>query len=165
VSDEADRLRGSGLLMKFVLEKNGAWDHQDWLGFVRRVRDAGFRSLPDDEVGRLLEEEKGKFLDTKTISKPVLVMIFTDGPLLNDHELSAVLEAHQHLIKSRNYDVIMVANRPEVKSDSDDILMDVAVQMKLRAPEYDFMKVKTRWRMTLRTRSERNACNVFICPP
>lgn len=52
----------TALLTAFVEEKNGAWNHEDWLGLLARVREAGYRSLPEGEVGRLLEAEKARFL-------------------------------------------------------------------------------------------------------
>ncbi len=58
--DEAAELIASGLLRSFVRVKGGTWDHQDWRTFLDGVRRAGYRRLSDDEVGQLLETEKGK---------------------------------------------------------------------------------------------------------
>jgi hypothetical protein len=55
------RLAISKLASKFVREKNGAWNHQDWLNFLNTVRNAGHRSLPDNEIGLILEQEKVRF--------------------------------------------------------------------------------------------------------
>jgi len=49
------------LANEFVREKNGTWDHQDWLNFLERVHKAGYSSLPDNEIGLLLEQEKPRF--------------------------------------------------------------------------------------------------------
>ncbi len=62
---ERVRLLGSGLIQRFVRDKNGAWNHQDWLDFLTSVRSAGYRTLSDDEVGQMLEEEKGRFWASK----------------------------------------------------------------------------------------------------
>jgi hypothetical protein len=58
---ETARLANSGLLNDFVSQQNGAWSHEDWLRFLDRVRLNGFTTLPDHEVGRLLEEEKARW--------------------------------------------------------------------------------------------------------
>jgi hypothetical protein len=62
---EKTELQRSGLLSRFVREKNGAWNHGDWLGFLVSVRNAGFRALSDEEVGFLLEREKANFFQTR----------------------------------------------------------------------------------------------------
>jgi hypothetical protein len=64
MDNEATRLLASGVLTEFVREKSGLWNHQDWLSVLARVRTAGYTGPPDDEVGRLLEEEKARFLGT-----------------------------------------------------------------------------------------------------
>ncbi|MFZ2957345.1 MAG: hypothetical protein WA705_10685 [Candidatus Ozemobacteraceae bacterium] len=49
-----------GKLREFVYQKNGHWDHDDWLWLINRpdIREFG---EPESEVGRLLEEEKIRF--------------------------------------------------------------------------------------------------------
>jgi hypothetical protein len=56
--DEKTRLVNSGLVEEFVAEKNGEWNHEDWLAFLSRVREAGYHALTDDEIGALLELRK-----------------------------------------------------------------------------------------------------------
>lgn len=66
-SDEAKRLNdtegllSSGLIGKFVAKTKANWNHQKWLEFLATVRKAGYGSLSDDEIGRLLEEEKATY--------------------------------------------------------------------------------------------------------
>ena len=62
---ERTRLAGSGLVQRFVKDKNGAWNHQDWLGFLAGVRQAGYRLLSDQEVGQVLEDGKVRFCAAK----------------------------------------------------------------------------------------------------
>lgn len=59
--EERERLISSDLLSGFVRNMNGAWNHQDWLGVLARVRRLGYSLLEDDEVGGLLEAEKKKY--------------------------------------------------------------------------------------------------------
>ena len=60
-TQERTKLAASGLVQKFVRDKSGAWNHQDWLGFLSALRGAGYRLVPDNQVGLLLEEEKSRF--------------------------------------------------------------------------------------------------------
>ncbi len=62
MASETKRLQRSGMLGGFVRQKHAMWNHQDWLEFLGRVRGAGYTTLPEPEVGRLLEEEKARFL-------------------------------------------------------------------------------------------------------
>lgn len=66
---QAMRLVSSGILSDFVRQRNGEWNHEDWLGLLRRVRAASFTILTDNEVGCLLEEEKAKYWLTQ---RPVI---------------------------------------------------------------------------------------------
>ncbi len=66
LEDERTRLVASGLLINFVREKNAAWNHEDWLNFLDGVRRARYRTLSDNEVGRLLEEEKALALTAES---------------------------------------------------------------------------------------------------
>ena len=66
VSEATRKLKASGMLADFVRRKNGAWNHADWMDFLRSVRMAGHSALPDHEVGRLLEEEKARFWAART---------------------------------------------------------------------------------------------------
>jgi hypothetical protein len=63
---EKRELVGSGLVGKFVTDRNLRWNHQEWLEFLSSVRNAGFTGLSDDEIGQLLEEEKAERLKNKT---------------------------------------------------------------------------------------------------
>ena len=56
------RLTESRLLSEFVREKKANWGHEDWLGLIARVRDAGYRTLSDAEVGGALEGERTRFI-------------------------------------------------------------------------------------------------------
>jgi hypothetical protein len=64
-AQERVKLSASGLVKKFVQDKNGAWGHPDWLGFLSGIRAAGYRALSDSDVGSLLEEEKARFWAAK----------------------------------------------------------------------------------------------------
>lgn len=61
MESEITRLKDSGMPADFVRRRNGTWNHRDWLEFLARVRRAGYTTLPDHEVGQILEEEKTKF--------------------------------------------------------------------------------------------------------
>ena len=61
MDSESTQLRDSGIPAEFVRRKNGTWNHQDWLEFLAQVRRAGYTTLSDPEVGRVLEEEKMRF--------------------------------------------------------------------------------------------------------
>jgi len=62
---ESARLINSGMLVTFVTQKDGVWNHQDWLNLLTSIRNAGYHTLPEKEVGRILEEAKAKFWRTK----------------------------------------------------------------------------------------------------
>ena len=58
LDEERKRLTSAGLIREFVKDRNGVWDHSDWLEFLGSVRNAGFTTISEDEVGQLLETEK-----------------------------------------------------------------------------------------------------------
>ncbi len=62
MADETSRLIDSGLLDKFIREKNYAWTHSDWLVLLDRVRSVGVREMDEKEIGALLEAEKKRLL-------------------------------------------------------------------------------------------------------
>ncbi len=55
-----DRLRESGLILKFVTEHNGEWNHSDWLSFCAKIESQGFTPIDLDQVGLLLEDKKAE---------------------------------------------------------------------------------------------------------
>jgi hypothetical protein len=59
---ELANLANSDLLCRFVTEKTGTWNHDDWTAFRSEVQNAGYDSISDEELGQLLEEEKARFL-------------------------------------------------------------------------------------------------------
>ena len=54
-------LKKSSLPANFVKRNNGAWKHDDWLGFLDEIARKGYVCDPD-EVGLLLESKKEAFL-------------------------------------------------------------------------------------------------------
>jgi len=66
MDSEITKLRDSRMPADFVRQKNGIWNHRDWLEFLARVRKAGYTTLPDHEVGRALEDEKMRFLAARS---------------------------------------------------------------------------------------------------
>ena len=49
-----------GKLREFVFQKSGRWDHNDWNWLINRedIRQFG---ISGDDIGRILEEEKGRY--------------------------------------------------------------------------------------------------------
>ena len=48
------------LCMEFVVEKNGSWNHEQWIDFKKMVEKKGY-DISDNELGNLLELHRKKF--------------------------------------------------------------------------------------------------------
>ena len=55
------RFAKTPLAMNFVKAHNGAWNHEDWLNFIREVKDKGYYPIDFDRVGLILEDKKKAF--------------------------------------------------------------------------------------------------------
>ncbi|MFH1470559.1 MAG: hypothetical protein ABIF01_02320 [Candidatus Micrarchaeota archaeon] len=72
-TDELERLKSSNLMQDFVRANDGSWDHVNWEGFIRNVRELGY-CLPSDVIGAELEMEKMYYWKVKNgeIDEPKL---------------------------------------------------------------------------------------------
>ena len=52
------RFAKTPLAMNFVKAHNGAWNHTDWLNFLREVEEKGYFPIDTDRVGLILEDKK-----------------------------------------------------------------------------------------------------------
>jgi hypothetical protein len=59
------KLASSNILMEFVEQHNGAWDHQGWLSLYQILEDAGYTPIDFDKVGLLLEEKRKEYFTEK----------------------------------------------------------------------------------------------------
>ena len=60
--DATARLRRDpSLLDAFVRRQNGSWNHEDWLGLLDQLRNAGFAPIDEARVGCLLEERRDQW--------------------------------------------------------------------------------------------------------
>jgi hypothetical protein len=57
------RWRGSGLARQWVVERQGRWTHEDWLGLLAALRASDFWPLDPEALGRTLEEVKAEWLN------------------------------------------------------------------------------------------------------
>ena len=55
------RFAKTPLAMNFVKAHNGAWNHEDWLNFIREVKEKGYYPIDFDRVGLILEDKKKVF--------------------------------------------------------------------------------------------------------
>ena len=55
------RFAKTSLAMNFVKAHNGSWNHEDWLNFIREVKDKGYYPIDFDRVGLILEDKKKTF--------------------------------------------------------------------------------------------------------
>ena len=55
------RFAKTSLAMNFVKAHNGAWNHTDWLNFLREIEEKGYFPIDTDRVGLILEEKKKAF--------------------------------------------------------------------------------------------------------
>ena len=55
------RFAKTPLAMNFVKAHNGAWNHTDWLNFLREVEEKGYFPIDTDRVGLILEDKKKAF--------------------------------------------------------------------------------------------------------
>lgn len=55
------RFAKTSLAMNFVKAHNGAWNHTDWLNFLREVEEKGYFPIDTDRVGLILEDKKKAF--------------------------------------------------------------------------------------------------------
>ena len=59
------KLSRSSIPMNFVKKQNGAWNHQDWLGFLEYLKAKKYFPIDTDKVGLLLEEKKAQYFAAK----------------------------------------------------------------------------------------------------
>ena len=52
------RFAKTPLAMNFVKAHNGAWNHTDWLNFLRDLEEKGYFPIDTDRVGLILEDKK-----------------------------------------------------------------------------------------------------------
>ena len=55
------RFAKTPLAMNFVKAHNGSWNHEDWLNFIREVKEKGYYPIDFDRVGLILEDKKKIF--------------------------------------------------------------------------------------------------------
>ena len=55
------RFAKTALAMNFVKAHNGAWNHTDWLNFLREIEEKGYFPIDTDRVGLILEDKKKAF--------------------------------------------------------------------------------------------------------
>ena len=55
------RFAKTPLAMNFVKAHNGAWNHADWLNFLRELEEKGYFPIDTDRVGLILEDKKKAF--------------------------------------------------------------------------------------------------------
>ena len=55
------RFAKTPLAMNFVKAHNGAWNHTDWLNFLRDIEEKGYFPIDTDRVGLILEDKKKAF--------------------------------------------------------------------------------------------------------
>ena len=55
------RFAKTPLAMNFVKAHNGAWNHADWLNFLRDLEEKGYFPIDTDRVGLILEDKKKAF--------------------------------------------------------------------------------------------------------
>ena len=57
------RFAKTPLAMNFVKAHNGAWNHADWLNFLRDIEEKGYFPIDTDRVGLILEDKKKAFFE------------------------------------------------------------------------------------------------------
>ncbi|MHC5056824.1 MAG: hypothetical protein ACYTKD_19230 [Planctomycetota bacterium] len=60
--NEESRLLSMRILQNFVREKKGKWSHDDWAKLMKRVRKAGFEKIDEGRMGKLLEDNRERWL-------------------------------------------------------------------------------------------------------
>jgi len=55
------RFAKTPLATNFVKAHNGAWNHTDWLNFLRDLEEKGYFPIDTDRVGLILEDKKKAF--------------------------------------------------------------------------------------------------------
>ena len=55
------RFAKTPLATNFVKAHNGAWNHADWLNFLRDLEEKGYFPIDTDRVGLILEDKKKAF--------------------------------------------------------------------------------------------------------
>lgn len=59
------KLRKSPIPMNFVKKQKGAWNHQNWLDFLKNLEEKQYFPIDTDKVGLLLEEKKRQYLEAQ----------------------------------------------------------------------------------------------------
>lgn len=57
-------LKSSQIVSDFVEKQQGKWNHSDWEGLVKKVREQNI-TISDDKIGVLLEEERINYFNKK----------------------------------------------------------------------------------------------------
>ena len=60
--NEESRLLSMRILQNFVRDKKGKWSHDDWAKLMQRVRKAGFEKISEGRIGKLLEDNRERWL-------------------------------------------------------------------------------------------------------
>jgi hypothetical protein len=60
--NEESRLLSMRMLQNFVREKKGKWNQDDWKKLMQRVRKAGFGKVDEGRIGKLLEDNRERWL-------------------------------------------------------------------------------------------------------
>ncbi len=60
--NEESRLLSMRILQNFVREKKGKWNQDDWSKLIQRVRKAGFEKIDEARIGKLLENNRERWL-------------------------------------------------------------------------------------------------------
>jgi len=60
--NEESRLLSMRILQNFVREKKGKWSHGEWAKLLQRIRKAGFEKIDEGRIGKLLEDNRERWL-------------------------------------------------------------------------------------------------------
>jgi hypothetical protein len=60
--NEESKLLSLRILQNFVREKKGKWNQDDWKKLMQRVRKAGFGKVDEGRIGKLLEDNRERWL-------------------------------------------------------------------------------------------------------
>jgi uncharacterized alpha/beta hydrolase family protein len=60
------KLKKSPVIRNFVKERNGCWNHEQWLEFIETKVKPKYDPIDVDQVGLLLEEKKAQFMESSS---------------------------------------------------------------------------------------------------
>jgi hypothetical protein len=98
LNDES-KLLSLRILQNFVREKKGKWNQDDWKKLMQRVRKAGFGKVDEGRIGKLLEDNRERWLSgDNSVGPPPpgskTRVILGDSP-------QSLLRSGRHLISAR----------------------------------------------------------------